>query len=114
MADPRFHVRIDCRTSTFVLCGDLDRTSTDRLRETLAAIPSPIVTLDLSGLRSIDDAGVACLAAAAQHHLQVVLTGAREEHRALLDIASQRSEFQIREAIRHDRSSSRAADPVGG
>ena len=113
MAEPRFHVRIDCRTSTFVLCGDLDRASADRLRETLAAIPTSTITLDLSGLRSLDDAGVACLAAAAQHHRQVVLTGARDEHRALLDIASQRPEFEIRATIWRDRPASRAGEPAG-
>ena len=113
MADRSFHVRIDCRTSTFVLCGDLDQTAAEGLRETLAAVPASKITLDLSGLRSLDPAGVACLAAVAQNHRHVVLTGARDEHRALLDIASGRSEFEIEDAGRDERRVSRTPSAPG-
>ena len=62
MSDHYFRVIVDCRTNTFVLRGELDRSSAEGLRETLAAVRAPTITLDLSLLGFIDSSGLACLA----------------------------------------------------
>ena len=84
MSDSTFRVVVDCRSGSFALRGDLDQRSAEGLRATVAAARLPIVVLDLSDLRAIDSAGIACIAAAAQHHSRVVLRGVGPEHRDLV------------------------------
>ena len=116
MSDHYFRVIVDCRTNTFVLRGELDRSSAEGLRETLAAVRAPTITLDLSLLSFIDSSGLACLAATAQHHPRGVLRGVRPRHRQLLDITRLRDEFEIEDPLLEVRSpnGSRNACPGPG
>jgi anti-anti-sigma regulatory factor len=93
MPESKFRVVVDCTKGVFALRGALDQSSAEGLRATVAAARLPIVVLDVSELRSIDDAGIACIAAAAQHHSAVVLQGLRPEHDALVAVLQGRPGF---------------------
>jgi anti-anti-sigma regulatory factor len=93
MPESKFRVMVDCTKGVFALRGALDQRSAEGLRATVAAARLPIVVLDVSDLTSIDDAGIACIAAAAQHHSAVVLQGLRPEHDDLVAVLQGRPGF---------------------